>query len=387
MIGVPVARILGIEVRLQLGWVLVVAFVAAIAAAQIGDVYPTVQPLVQWVLGGIVAFGFLASALIHDLSHAVVARRRGVEVRSIAISFFGGTTPLDPASPVPGDELAIAIAGPAVSIGLGGALALGATALGASGETAAQVAAQVLAVLAVLNLMLGFVNVIPSYPLDGGRIVRAIAWKRTGSERRGWLAAGSVGRLVGTVVIAGGIAVVFVGEVTNGAMVALSGWFLLLSSRAVRERVKVDELIGDLSVADVMEPDPQTVHPGLTVDTFAAQLLDDDTSTTAIAVVRENDVVGILGVRQVRRVRLQNRSTTRVEDVMARPPRMPTVGPTDRLVAAVERLHRSGLDGLPVLDGGRLVGVLTRRSIGAAVQARKAAGRPGGDADVGSTGA
>lgn len=375
MIGVPVARLLGIEIRLQLGWVLVVALVAAIAAIQVSVVDPTVSPAIQWLLGGLVAAGFFASAVIHDMSHAVLARRRGVEVRSILISFFGGTTPLDPASPDPGDDLVIAVAGPAVSVALGATLALGGMAIAAAGGQAADVVAQVLVVLAVLNLILGIVNIVPAYPLDGGRIVRAIAWRRTGRERDGWRAAGTAGRIVGLIVLAAGVALVLLGDVTNGAMIALSGWFLILSARAIKERIKVDELIGDLLVGDVMEVDSPTVHPGLTVDTFAAQLLDRDVPTTAIPVLHGDEVVGILGVRQVQRLRPAELAARRVEDVMARPPRLPIIAPSDGLVSAVERLQRSGLDGLPVVEHGRLVGVLTRRSIGLAVQARTGAGR------------
>ncbi|TAJ99326.1 MAG: CBS domain-containing protein [Chloroflexota bacterium] len=387
MIGVPVARLFGIEIRLQLGWVLVVAFVAAIAAIQVSAAEPSINPALQWLLGGIVAAGFFASALVHDLSHAVLARRRGVEVRSILISFFGGTTPLDPASTNPRDDLVIAVAGPIVSVGLGAALALGAAAVDAAGGAAATVATQVLAVLAVLNLVLGVVNVIPAYPLDGGRIVRAIAWRRTGREKDGWRAAGLAGRIVGLSVIAGGFVVVALGDFTNGAMIGLSGWFLVLSARAIRERIRVDELIGDLRVGDVMEIDTPTVHPGLTVDTFAGQLLDREVPTTAIVVVQDDAVLGILGVRQVQRLRPAELAAKRVEDVMVRPPRLPIVTPLDGLVGAVERLQRSGLDGLPVVEGGRLAGVLTRRSIGLAVQARSGPGHGAGEADASEPGA
>ncbi|MCI0582267.1 MAG: CBS domain-containing protein [Chloroflexi bacterium] len=386
MIGVPVARLLGIEIRLQLGWILVVPFVAAIAAIQVSVVEPTINPAVQWLLGGVVAAGFFASALIHDLSHAVLARRRGVEVRSILISFFGGTTPLDPASQDPGDDLVIAVAGPVVSIGLGVVLGLLALAVAAAGGSTGEVAAQVLVVLAVLNLILGIVNVVPAYPLDGGRIVRAIAWRRTGREKDGWRAAGTVGRIVGLAVVAIGFGVIALGDVTNGAMVSLSGWFLILSARSIRDRIRVDELIGDLRVGDVMETDTPTVHPGLTVDTFAAQLLDGDVPTTAIPVLSDDAVVGILGVRQVQRLRPAELAAKRVEDVMARPPRLPMVDPADGLVSAVEKLQRAGLDGVPVVEHGRLVGVLTRRSIGLAVQARTGSAR-GGEASGGDEGA
>jgi CBS domain-containing protein len=262
------------------------------------------------------------------------------------------------------------VSGPAASLGIGSGLAILAIAIGSGGGTVALVVAQVLAVLAILNLILGLVNVIPAYPLDGGRIVRAFAWRRTGLERNGWQAAAASGRIVATLVVVGGAAAILVGQVTNGAMIALSGWFLMLSSRAIRERVKANDLIGHLSVGDVMERDGPTVQPGLTVDILAGQLLDAENPTTAIPVLRDGAVVGILGFRQVRRLRPAARANARVEEVMAKPPRMPVVAPTDALVPAIERLQRAGLDGLPVVEDGRLAGVLTRRSIGLAVQAR-----------------
>ena len=386
MTGIPVARLFGIEIRLQLGWILVVALVAVLAAVQVASVEPTVHMAVQWFLGGVVAAGFFLSAVAHDLSHAIEARRRGLEVKSILISFFGGSTPLDPSSPNARDDLAIAAVGPLVSLGIGAACAVGAIALWSVSGSAAMVAGQVLAVLGILNLLLGGVNLVPAYPLDGGRIVRAIAWRRTGNIRDGWQAAGRIGRIVGLLVITVGLGVMFAGDLTNGAMVGLSGWFLLLSSRAIRERVKVDDMIGHLTVGDVMEHDTPTVHPGLTVDTFAGQLLDGEVPTTAIPVIERDAVVGILGARQVQRIRPGTWATTRVEEVMVKPPRLPMVAPEDGLVGAVEQLHKAGLDGLPVLEDGRLVGVLTRRSVGQAIQAQRAgAGPAGGSPGTGTT--
>jgi Zn-dependent protease/CBS domain-containing protein len=378
MTGIPVARLFGIEIRLQLGWILVVALVAVLAAVQVASVEPTVHMALQWFLGGVVAAGFFLSAVAHDLSHAIEARRRGLEVKSILISFFGGSTPLDPSSPNARDDLAIAAVGPLVSLGIGAACAVGAVALWSVSGSAAMVAGQVLAVLGILNLLLGGVNLVPAYPLDGGRIVRAIAWRRTGNIRDGWQAAGRIGRIVGLLVITVGLGVMFAGDLTNGAMVGLSGWFLLLSSRAIRERVKVDDMIGHLTVGDVMEHDTPTVHPGLTVDTFAGQLLDGEVPTTAIPVIERDAVVGILGARQVQRIRPGTWATTRVEEVMVKPPRLPMVAPGDGLVGAVEQLHKAGLDGLPVVEDGRLVGVLTRRSVGQAIQAQRAGAGPAG---------
>ena len=372
MIGVPIARILGIEIRVQFGWVLVVALVAALAVIQVGTAVPTLPGPVQWILGGAVGIAFFISAMLHDLGHALMARRRGVVVESILVSFFGGTTPADATAPAAGDDLAIAASGPIVSVVLGIALAVIALGFDALGSEIGVALGQIVIVLAVLNVLIGLVNLIPAYPLDGGRIVRALAWRRSGTIKGGWSAAASTGRLSGLVALSIGGGLFLTGEITNGGMVALSGWFLILSSRAIRERQKVDILIGDLLVSDAMERNPTTVQPGLTVDTLAGQLLDGETPTTSIPVMEGTSVVGMLGVREVRRLRRGTWGVTRVGDAMVKPPRMIALAPDAGLVEAVERLHRSGLDGLPVVLDGALQGVLTRRSVGQVVRDRTA---------------
>jgi CBS domain-containing protein len=225
-------------------------------------------------------------------------------------------------------------------------------------------------VLVFLNLVLGVVNLVPAYPLDGGRIVRDLAWRRSGSERSGWRAASISGRVTGMVVIGLGVAYLLVQADATGAMIALTGWFLILSSNSVRDRVKLDDLVGDHLVRDAMEPAPATVSPTLTVDTFAAQLLDGESAVSVVPVVSDDKVLGVLGVGQVRRMRRATWATTRVEDVMATPPKMSILAPTDPLKQALERLSRAGLDGLPVLEDGRLLGMLTRRGIGRFVHER-----------------
>lgn len=383
MIGVPIARIRGIEIRVQLGWVLVVALVAALAVIQVGAAVPGLAAPVQWFLGAVVGIAFFLSAMLHDLAHALTARRRGVVVDSILISFFGGTTPGDPSSSVASDDLAIAASGPILSTILGLLLGAVSLAFGSLGTEIGLAFGQIVAVLAVLNVLIGLVNLIPAYPLDGGRIVRALAWRRSGSVARGWTAAARSGRVAGLVILSMGGGLILTGEITNGGMVALSGWFLILSSRAIRERLKVDTLIGDLFVTDAMERNPTTVQPALTVDTLAGQLLDSETPTTAIPVMEGIAVVGMLGVREVRRLRRAAWGITRVGDAMARPPRMVTLAPDARLVDAVERLQRSGLDGLPVVQDGRLQGVLTRKGVGQIVRDRSAGNPTGGRREAG----
>jgi Zn-dependent protease/CBS domain-containing protein len=386
--GIPIARIFGIEIRVPFGWAIVLALVTVIAVGQLTALDPEMEEAVSWILGGIVALGFFLSSVSHDMAHAIVARRRGVAVTEIAVSFFGGATPLDPTSPDPRDDAAIAASGPLASLAIAGVLFALAVVAFAAGE-AFSAAAGVLSVLVFLNFVLGFVNLVPAYPLDGGRIVRDLAWRRTGSERSGWRVAARVGRLTGIAVIAVGLAVLLFDRSLTGIMIVITGWFLVLSSNTVRDRVRVDELVGDLSVADVMEQDPATVQPSLTVDTFAAQLLDGASPMTAVPVVQGTEVVGLLGVAQVRRIRPSDWPTTHVEDVMVRPPKLTFLAPGDPLKGALERLGRAGLDGLPVVEDDRLIGVLTRRGAALFVHNRNttpdegdagAGGGPGGAA-------
>jgi Zn-dependent protease/CBS domain-containing protein len=377
--GIPIARIFGIEIRVQLGWAIVLALIAVIAVGQLTAVDPELEELAAWVLGGLVAFGFFLSSVSHDLAHALVARRRGVDVRAIAVSFFGGSTPLDPSAPDPGDDAAIAASGPLASLAIGGvlfALTVGAIALGETFDAAAGV----LSVLVFLNLVLGLVNLIPAYPLDGGRIVRDLAWRRSGSERSGWRVASQTGRVTGLVVIGVGVALLLVDGSPTGAMIAITGWFLILSANSLRDRVRLDEVVGDHTVGEALEETPATVHPGLTVDTIASQLLDGSAPMTAVPVIRGDEVVGLLGVGQVRRIRSRDWATTRVEDVMVQPPRLVFLSPSDSLKDALEGLQRASLDGLPVVEDGKLLGMLTRRSAALFIQGRSQAAKAAAEA-------
>lgn len=368
--GIPIARIFGIEVRVQYSWVIVLALVAVIAVGQLNEVEPGLSDAVAWLLGGVVSLGFFVSSVWHDLAHALVARRRGVEVQSIAISFFGGATPLDPSSPKPADDAVIAVSGPIASLALGGVFfgfMVAAIGFGGFGATAG-----VMAVLGFLNLVLGLVNLVPAYPLDGGRLVRDIAWRRTGSERSGWRAAARTGRFTGLVVIGVGLTVLIAQGDVTGAMISLTGWFLVLSANSVRDRVRLDDLVGGHVVSDAMDHDPLTVSPNLTVDTFAAQLLDGETPVFAVPVLEGDSIVGLLGVGQVRRIRRSDWAKTRVEDVMAKPPKLTFLSPTEPLKQGLERIFHAGLDGLPVLEDGRLLGILTKRGIGRFIGERSA---------------
>jgi Zn-dependent protease/CBS domain-containing protein len=367
MNGIPIARLFGFEIRLHPSWVVIVAVITVLVVGQMDASAPAMPVPLRWVTGAVVAAAFLVSVLAHELGHGIAGRRRGVDVGPITLYFFGGSASFQVEADRPRDEIVVALAGPAVSLAIGFALAVAGIAGSGTGVPAIEVAAGIAIVLAALNLVLGGVNLVPAYPLDGGRVVRGVVWARTGDERRGARAAAVSGRTVSWMVIGFGVVVAIAGDMIDGLMVALSGWLLATASRGIERRVAVQDLLKDVRVGDVMDRTVSSIPPNLTVDTFGDRLLGTD-ETSALPVVRDDVIVGVVSASQVRKLRRGSWATTRAEDLMVAPPALPLMRVGDTLWSALDGLRRTGLDGLPVVEGAGLLGVITRRGILAAIQ-------------------
>lgn len=369
MSGWPVGRLFGFEIRIHLSWILIGSLVAVLVVSQLEANVPSIASPIKWLAGAVIAGAFFLSVLAHELGHGIVARRRGLDVGPITVFFFGGSASFQLESDRPRDEAAVAIAGPIVSLGIGAVLATVGVLARTSRDETLQAVGLVALVLASLNLILGAANLVPAYPLDGGRLVRAVFWARTGDERRGARAAASSGRYVGWILVGGGLAIILLGQTADGLMLGLSGWLLGSASRAINRRLAVQELIEDVRVGDVVDREVTSVSPQLTVDTFAERLMEGGEGS-ALPVVRDDQVIGVVGSAQLRRVGRKSWATTRAEDVMIGPPSMAALAPGDSLWSALDRLRRTGLDGLPVMEAGGLVGVITRRLIASTIQDR-----------------
>jgi Zn-dependent protease/CBS domain-containing protein len=361
----------GIEIRLALSWVFVIAIVTVTIGGQLRAIQPEAPELLAWVIGGMASLGFLVATVAHELAHALVARRVGLDVPVISVHFIGGPAVVDVRAPTPRGEAAVALAGPLVSLAIGGGAVLIAFAVAAFGlnSVVAELIADVAFLVGSLCLVLAAVSIIPAYPLDGGRLVRAIAWARTGSDRRGAKAAGTVGRGIGWILIGSGLAVILVGEAGNGVMIALIGWFLGASSRSVDRWLLLDALVSGVRVDEAMEPELDTIGPQLTLDTFGSQVLDG-TLGPVLPVVRDDVLLGMIGSGQLRSVPQRDWPSTRTADVMIDAAELPSLRPDETLADGLERLRTSQLEGLPVLDGTKIRGMLTRRSIAVTLRAR-----------------
>lgn len=365
--GIPVARVLGIEIRISLAWVALLAIVLIIGAQQAAAVAPGLAPVGQWAVGVAVALAFLVSVLAHELAHAVTARRRGVDPGPVVLGFVGGLAPLEIKAERPRDEVAIAVAGPALSL----ALALVALAASAAvpGEGSAAALGSGLLVVGGLNLALACLSALPGIPLDGGRVVRAVAWARSGDPDRASAVAALVGRTAGWALAGIGIVISLAVRPIEGLMVLSLGWFLSSGARTVERRLGMARLLRGVPVGSVMERDVPQLAATLTLDTFADRFAGPDALASA-PVVDDATPLGVVGAGRLRRIARRAWATTRAADVMSAPPGAPFLAPDDRLWEALEILQRTGLDGLAVVEDGRVAGMLTRRAAADAIRAR-----------------
>jgi Zn-dependent protease len=369
--GLPIARLFGIEIRVSFTWAILVAVVTLLGAQQAALTAPGLAAPVQWLIGVAIAVGFLVSVVAHELAHALVGRRYGVQSTTIVLGLVGGLAPLSIQAPRPRDELAIALAGPLLSLALGGILlafavleAIVAPGLGALAGS--------LVVLGALNVILAGISLLPGMPLDGGRVVRALAWARTNDRDRAGAVAARVGRLLGFTVIGVGIAMALADLATEGLLVIALGWLLTTGARTLDRRLALERLLRGVTVREAMEADPPSVGPNLTVDTFAARYEGPD-AVPAMPVVDDDHVLGIIGRRRLQRLGRRRFGSTRASEVMAVPPQAPVLAPDDPLWDALDTMNSGGIDGLAVAVEGRLAGMLTRDSVSEAVRNRAAA--------------
>jgi len=378
--SIRLGRIAGIEVRLHLSWILIFLLVTVeLAIVGVPDGETQLPPALRIGLAVLVAAIFFASVLAHELGHALVGRRFGVAADGILLYVFGAPARVEQEAPGPRAELVIGVAGPAVNLLLGAAclspwlLLASAPTAGGTGDLIAA-ASMVAFWVGVGNLSLALVNLLPAFPLDGGRLVRAVAWSVTGDFVRATRIASVIGRLMGWCLVGAGIVVVAAIDVLAGLWIALIGWFLVQAAEGGYRRVAVERLVQGLRVADVMLRDYPIVTQNLTLDTLEQQT--DLAGSLYYPVVLDGNLTGAVDLAAIRRVPRGRRGTTRVADVMKHLEALVTVHELDPLWDAVLRFDASRVEGLPVVDPvdpRRLVGLVTRDSVFRALRMRRKA--------------
>jgi Zn-dependent protease len=248
-----VARIAGIEVRIDSSWAVIALLITYSMYRRTSVLYPELSG------GGAVALGILAtvlffgSVLVHELAHALVSQARGIRVQDITLFLFGGATRARVESRGPGDEFLIALVGPLTSGLLAGLFGIVA---GLGRDLLSAPLAGTFAYLAWTNLLLAAFNLVPGFPLDGGRLLRAAIWKATGSLPRATRIASLAGQAVGWLLVAGGVAFLLAGDLAGGIWFAFIGWFLVQAARSSYQELQLREMLRGVEAEDVYGPRP-----------------------------------------------------------------------------------------------------------------------------------
>jgi Zn-dependent protease len=352
--------------RVGLNWsvVFIVVLIAfALATSEFRDVAPGFGAGVYWLAAIVTAVLYLASILGHELSHALVARRRGVVVEGIVLWALGGVAKLHGDAPDARSEFRIAIAGPAASLAFAGTFGLMAFALSALGASAIIVTA--FAWLAAMNALLAVFNLLPAYPLDGGRVLRAGLWRYWGDRLRATDAAAQVGGFLGTALMVVGIfAFLFIPAFPlNGIWLALIGLFVRGASRQERRAVSVKVALEGLQVGDAMHRVVVVAPAYATLDDLVERYMRPGRLECCALVDFNGAVAGLVNSDQLGKVPPQQWRSTRASEVAWPMVSLAQVGPGDALTALLDQLPSVPSHSALVFEQGRLVGTLTPRDI------------------------
>ena len=355
---IRLGKVFGIEIGLNWSLLFVFALVAwSLAVSILPQAVPDQSTAAYWITGLIGAIVFYGCLLAHELSHSVVARRNGVQVSEITLWLFGGVSKLAGEPRSAGVEALITIVGPLASIVL--AVVAFVLALLVSAAGGSPLVSNLLVWLAVLNLSLGLFNLIPAFPLDGGRLLSTFFWWRSGTRQRGVHIAVQVGRIFAFGMIAIGVLLLFRGDRFNGIWLAFLGWFLLSAGSAEESSTATKAVLEGVSVSAAMSSPVVTVPDQLTVDQFLGSEAVHHHFTTYPLRDPAGALTGVVRLNEIVREASRGGHDRRLRDLAVPISQIPTTQPQENLEALLERLN-SGLDRrVLVLDDGNLVGILS----------------------------
>jgi Zn-dependent protease len=374
--GIQVGRLFGVHILLD--WSLLIIFglvTFSLATAVFPQWHPDWSPALVWALSLAAALLFFASVLAHELCHALVAKARGIPVPRITLFLFGGAAQMAGEPRSPKDEFLIAIVGPLASAGIG----LTAWVLGSRLAFPAEVAAEQLAdpaelmshagPLATLLLWLGPVNIIlavfnliPGFPLDGGRVLRSILWWSSGDLVRATRWASRGGQWFAWVLMGIGVWSLLAGGFGQGMWLLLIGWFLNNAARMSYDRLMVGQALAGVPVADLMVTDLRQLPPDLDGMRLADQLLASDQRAYPVAAA-DGRLLGLVCLDDLRRVPRDHWPALRVDAIMTPVAKLHALTPDAAAERALELMAHHDIDQIPIMRGDALVGLVRRRDI------------------------
>ena len=356
--SLTLGRILGVPIRLHSSWFLVAALITwSLASGYFPQEYPGWTTMTYWIVGAVTAVLYFASVLLHELGHSIVALREKVPVRSITLFIFGGVAQIGDEPQTAGAEFRIAIAGPLASFALAGLYGL--LRLAVPGDTPLTAPA---AYLGRINMMLALFNLIPGFPLDGGRVLRALLWGLGGSFRTATRWASRVGRGVAYMFILLGVGQMFLGSFLNGLWTAFIGWFLNNAAESSYQNSILRDMLTGITARDVMVQQCLTVPRDLQLD----RLVEDHVlgaGHRCFCVAENGHLQGLITLHDLKAVPRARRDELTASQVMTPVDAFLWVRPDEDVLTLLHRMDEANVNQVPVMDNGHLLGVITREHL------------------------
>jgi Zn-dependent protease len=372
--GFNLGKIFGIQVRLHYTWFIIFFLVT------FSLVHPNWSQPLSWVIGIITSLLFFASVLAHELAHSLVGRANGIPVKSITLFIFGGVAQMGKEATKASAELKMAAAGPACSLAIGvlfgtvwffiqsatgsiGNLSLFWQSVFGLAETPVAEMAKGLAWLAFVNGLLAIFNLIPGFPLDGGRVFRSILWRFSGDYKRSTQIATRLGQGVAYAFILGGILIMFLlGDWLSGLWLVLIGWFLQGTASMSYRQAQWREALHGLTASQLMTADYITVPPNITIK----ELVQEHALPKGhhLFLVTEGErLKGILTMQNIKSVPQSKWDTTQVEKIMVPASRLKVASPDQDGLSVAEQMDENEINQIPVASEGRVIGLVTRDNL------------------------
>lgn len=355
---IPLGRILGIPIGLDYSWFLIFGLITWTMAV---GYYPAEfknWPVVQyWIVAAMTAVMLFVSILLHELGHSVVAMYYKIRVRSITLFIFGGISQIATEPTTATAQFWISIAGPAVSFALAGIFFLLQTIF-----TDLVPLMALVKYLAFINIVIGLFNLIPGFPLDGGGIFRAVVWGITHNLRRATLIAANLGRFIAYFFIILGVWQMFSGNFINGIWIAFIGWFLENAAMGQVRQLMIQDIMAGHRVSQAMNRQ----FTAIPADTSLQSLVDDHilgSGSRSFVVMKSNEAIGLLTLRHVKEISRSKWPTTTSAQAMIPIGRTKRVVPDAKLWTALKEMDRDGVNQLPVMVDGKIVGMLSREDV------------------------
>lgn len=372
--SIKLGRIFGIDIGIHWSWIFIFAIVTwSFATGVLTEVYPNWTEPQLWIAGALIGGVFFLSILAHELSHAVVSNRAGLPVRSITLFVFGGVSNLTREPDTPGMEFRIAIVGPLTSLALGFLFAGGWAALYNFNDGAAGICAY----LAAINASLAIFNMLPGFPLDGGRVFRSIVWARNHDRLRATRVASRTGEWIAYAVMGIGVVSVFYLSLFSGLWFILIGFFLRNASVMSYEQLLIETTLSGIAVRDVMQTDIARVAPDLSVEELVHEYVLKH-NARCFAVMAAGDFAGLVTLTDVRKIQRDQWPMTSVYRAMTPATQLHTVSPAENLTTVLRMMGTHDVNQLPVVYGRELVGMLNRADVLRYIQVRQDLGKTGG---------